>query len=62
QVLRGMDRNSGRSLALILRHLPGFMHGLGRDFAGVKGSRVYTAFQDGVASYRSWHFQKPVAA
>ncbi|MEO7413468.1 MAG: phthiotriol/phenolphthiotriol dimycocerosates methyltransferase [Opitutaceae bacterium] len=61
EVLRGMDRNSGRSLALILRHLPAFMHGLGRDFAGVKGSRVYTAIQDRVASYRSWHFEKPMA-
>lgn len=62
EVLRGMDRNSGRSLALILRHLPRFMHGLGRDFAGVKGSRVYTAIQDRVASYRSWHFEKAVQA
>src|SRR4051812_18360802 len=26
-VLRGMDRNSERSAALILRHLPGFLHG-----------------------------------
>ena len=59
EVLRGMDRNSDRSAALILRHLPRFLHGLGRDFAGVKGSRLYVAFRDGDASYRSWHLEKP---
>ena len=37
EVLRGMDRNSARSLELIGRHLPKFLHGLGRDFAGVQG-------------------------
>ena len=62
EVLHGMDRNSERSSALILRHLPQFLHGLGRDFAGVKGSRIYTALQQGEVSYRSWHFEKPVAA
>jgi ubiquinone/menaquinone biosynthesis C-methylase UbiE len=61
EVLRGMDRNSARSAALILQHLPRFLHGLGRDFAGVKGSRVYSALRDGEACYRSWHFQKPSA-
>jgi SAM-dependent methyltransferase len=60
EVLRGMERNSERSAALILRHLPGFLHGPGRDFAGVKGSRVYTAIKDRAASYQSWHFEKPV--
>jgi ubiquinone/menaquinone biosynthesis C-methylase UbiE len=58
EVLRGMERNSERSSALILRHLPKFLHGLGRDFAGVKGSRIYTALQQGDVSYRSWHFEK----
>jgi ubiquinone/menaquinone biosynthesis C-methylase UbiE len=62
EVLRGMDRNSARSAELILRHLPRFLHGLGRDFAGVQGSRVYIALRDGEASYRSWHFQKPSAS
>ena len=58
EVLRGMNRNSERSLALIVRHLPGWMHGLGRDFAGIKGSRVYAALEGGGLSYRSYHFQK----
>jgi SAM-dependent methyltransferase len=58
-VLRGMDRNGERSLALIRERLPRFMHSLGRDFAGVPGSRVYVAIQKGELSYRSWCFRKP---
>ena len=61
EVLRGMDTNAERSLALIRRRLPKFLHSLGRDFAGVPGSRVYTALQSGELSYRSWCFQKPPA-
>ena len=59
EVLRGMDLNSARSQSLIVRHLPGLMQSLGRDFAGVRGSRVYTALQRGALSYRSYCFQKP---
>ncbi len=58
EVLRGMDCNAERSLALIRRRLPKFLHSLGRDFAGVPGSRVYAALQSGELSYRSWCFQK----
>ena len=58
EVLRGMDCNSERSLALIRRRLPRFLHSLGRDFAGVPGSRVYGALQTGDLSYRSWCFRK----
>lgn len=61
EVLRGMDLNSARSLALLTQHLPKFMHTLGRDFAGIQGSRVYNALRDGGLSYRSYCFQKPVA-
>lgn len=61
EVLRGMDRNAARSATLILRHLPRFLQGLGRDFAGLPGSRVYLALREGEASYRSWHFEKPPA-
>jgi len=61
EVLRGMDCNAERSLALIRRRLPKFLHRLGRDFAGVPGSRVYTALQSGELSYRSYCFQKPAA-
>lgn len=54
EVLRGMDRNSARSLELIARHLPKFLHGLGRDFAGVQGSRIYNALVNGELTYRSY--------
>ena len=58
EVLRGMERNSARSLELIGRHLPKFLHGLGRDFAGVKGSRIYNAVASGELTYRSYCFLK----
>lgn len=57
-VLKGMERNAERSLTLIRERLPRFMHALGRDFAGVPGSRVYVAIQKGTLSYRSWCFRK----
>ena len=59
EVLRGMHLNSTRSLKLIERHLPKFLHSLGRDFAGVAGSRIYEALKNGTLSYRSYCFQKP---
>lgn len=62
EVLRGLDRNSTRSLGLITRHLPSFLHSLGRDFAGVEGSRVYQALKTHDLSYRSYHFEKPKIA
>jgi ubiquinone/menaquinone biosynthesis C-methylase UbiE len=54
EVQRGMDRNSPRSMNLIAQHLPKFLHSLGRDFAGVKGSRIYNALSSGELSYRSY--------
>ncbi len=62
EVLRGMERNAQRSQALIGRHLPSFLHRLGRDFAGVPGSRVYNALRQGTLSYRAGCFVKPVVA
>jgi hypothetical protein len=41
------------------RKLPKLLHNLGRDFAGVKGSRVYNALMEGNLSYRSYRFVKP---
>ncbi len=58
EVLRGMERNSERSAALIARHLPRWLHGLGRDFAGVTGSRIHAAVRDGRLSYRSYDFAR----
>ena len=53
-VLLGLDANSERSLGLIDRKLPKCLHGLGRDFAGVEGSRIYRALQDRALTYRSY--------
>jgi SAM-dependent methyltransferase len=61
EVLRGMNRNSPRSQDLVARHLPKFMHSLGADFAGVKGSRIFNALNSGELSYRSYCFEKPAA-
>jgi ubiquinone/menaquinone biosynthesis C-methylase UbiE len=57
-VLRGMDRNSARSQKLVARHLPKFLHSIGRDFAGTKGSRIHNALNSGELSYRSYCFEK----
>ena len=58
EVLRGMERNSPRSLDLIARHLPKFLQGLGRDFAGTKGSRIYNALAKGELTYASYCLEK----
>lgn len=57
-VLRGMAMNSAKSNALLDRKLPKFMRALGRDFAGVQGSRIYNALESGQVSYRSYCFRK----
>jgi ubiquinone/menaquinone biosynthesis C-methylase UbiE len=59
EVRRGMNYNSARSQDLIARHLPKFLHSLGADFAGVKGSRIYKALDSGELSYRSYCFECP---
>ena len=61
EVLRGLDRNAARSLELVTRRLPQWQHSLGRDFAGVPGSRVYQALQNGQVVYHSYCYQKPRA-
>ena len=58
EVLRGMDLNSPRSQALIARHLPKFLHALGRDFAGTNGSRIHRALAGNELAYRSYCFEK----
>lgn len=56
EVRRGMELNTASSLALIERHLPRWLRGAGRDFAGVKGSRVHEALARGELSYRSYRY------
>ncbi len=60
EVLRGMDINSARYQEMLDKKLPGYLKNLGRDFAGVQGSRVYNALLHGTLSYHSFCFQKPV--
>jgi SAM-dependent methyltransferase len=62
EVLRGMDANAARSEKLITRHLPKFLHSLGRDFAGIPGSRIHAALAEGRLSYRSYAFVKGATA
>src|SRR6185312_5324631 len=59
EVRRGMELNAANSQRLIERHLPRCLHGLGRDFAGVPGSRVYNALVREEFSYRSYCLAKP---
>ena len=58
EVLRGLDYNAARSLELVARRLPKWLQSLGRDFAGIPGSRTYGAFQSGEMIYRSYLFVK----
>ncbi len=58
EVARGMELNSERSNALIVRHLPRPFHALGADFAGLRGSRFHTAALRRELSYRSYCFEK----
>lgn len=58
EVLRGMERNSQRSLELIGRCLPVVLRPFGRLFAGVPGSRVYRDVERGQISYRMYRFTK----
>ncbi len=57
EVVRAMEKNSQRYLDLIDR-LPTFLHGVGRELAGVQGSRYYRALQRGEFSYRMYSFAK----
>ena len=60
EVLRGMRRNSGRSLELVRTRLPRFLHSLGEDFAGTEGSRIFRGLETGEVSYRSYRLRKPL--
>lgn len=53
-VLRGMALNSARYLDLVTRRMPRWLQPLGRDFAGITGSRVHEAMTSGEMTYRSY--------
>jgi len=58
EVLRGMEKRSGRSLDLVDRHMPAIFRVVGREFAGVAGSRLYREMQNADISYRMYSFTK----
>jgi ubiquinone/menaquinone biosynthesis C-methylase UbiE len=58
EVLRGLECNTQRSQDLVARHLPKWLHKVGRDFAGTNGSRIHQALTVGELSYRSYCFKK----
>jgi len=58
EVVRGMELNTPRYVAMIGQALPRFLRGLALDFAGVKGSRLHRDAVSGELSYRSFRLTK----
>ena len=58
EVIRGMELNTPRYVAMVKQALPKFLHGLALDFAGVKGSRLHRDALSGEMSYRSFKLTK----
>jgi ubiquinone/menaquinone biosynthesis C-methylase UbiE len=54
EVIRGMELNTPRYVAMVKQALPRILHRLALDFAGVKGSRLYRDALSGEMSYRSF--------
>ena len=57
QVLRGMEKNTQRILDVIDR-LPTYLHRIGREYSGVKGTGFYRAMQSGKYPYRMYCFSR----
>jgi ubiquinone/menaquinone biosynthesis C-methylase UbiE len=58
EVVRGMEKNSQRSIDLIDRLLPSVLRPFGRRFAGVPGSGIYRDFEQQKTLYRIYCFAK----
>jgi fatty-acid O-methyltransferase len=58
EVVRGMDKNSHQWAGRIDRHVPAFLRGLARDFAGVQALTFYDEMRRGGLSYRMHSFAK----
>ena len=50
-VLAAMIRMSGARMSLIQRYLPGFISGIGKDFAGTENSYIRTRLESGQTRY-----------
>ena len=58
EVLRARDKSAEVWLDLNTRHIPKFLQGFGKMFAGAPGTLAYRQMQAGKASYRMYHFIK----
>jgi SAM-dependent methyltransferase len=58
EVLRGLEKNSQRSIELIDRLVPAFLRPFGRRFAGVPGTGLYNDIESGKIEYRMYCFTK----
>jgi ubiquinone/menaquinone biosynthesis C-methylase UbiE len=58
EVVRGMEKNSQQWSRRIDRHVPAFLRGFARDFAGVQPWTLYQEMQSGGLSYRMYCFAK----
>jgi len=57
-VVRGLDTDNDRKLAIIDRAVPKILHSSIRDFAALRGSKMYNAFLSGSLTYLSFVTQK----
>ena len=58
EVLRGIDRNTAKSKALVKRHMPPGLRYAGNNFIGTTGSPMYKLMASGDISYRMYCFIK----
>ena len=58
EVIEALDGIHERKMEMINLHVPKFLQPSFKDFAGVKNSKIYNAFNDGSAVYLAKAFQK----
>ena len=58
EVIEALDGIHERKMEMIKIHVPKFLQTAFKDFAGVKYSKIYNAFNDGNAVYLAKAFQK----
>ena len=58
EVTEALDGIHERKMEMIKLHVPKFLQTAFKDFAGVKNSKIYNAFNDGNAVYLAKAFQK----
>ena len=58
EVIEGLDGIHERKMEMIKLNVPKLLQPAFKDFAGVKNSKIYNAFNDGSAVYLSKAFQK----